>query len=552
MVQTTNYNAMTETSKLKKYLMWYKVKELFSDGLNKSQIGQSLGLHRQTVSKYLSMTEEEFMSSQSYDRHYGHKLDGYESYVVNELRKWPFLSASQFHDRLKEHFSDLPCVTPKTVFNFVNRLRLTHHLPKEVEKGYRPYEKQPETPYGEYAQCDFGERWMKTPQGQSLKVYFFAMCLSRSRYKFIYLSRTPFTTALAVYAHELAFEFFGGVPRKIVYDQDKVFLVNENLGDLVLTHGFRTLVREHGFEPVFCHKSDPQSKGKIENVVKYVKYNFLRGRELVDIDLLNKEVLGWLERTANGTEHHGICRVPSEEFETEKAHLMPYKGVPTVPCENLLPHHVRKDNVITYRGNYYSVPTGTYHGHQTLVYIEEKESRLYIYSHETGKTLAVHKISGDKGRLVSNTSHRRDREASLDDYEAFVRKELPANTRGNHHCSPYHRTFVRKELPANTVIDTYLSQLRVHKARNYRDNLQFIVRRHAAYSDITLTEAFAGCLEAGVFNGCSLMEVAETLRLRKGEAPIKVRTETEPVPGTDTSAMVPEKTDISTFNTLFV
>ena len=48
------------------------------------------------------------------------------------------------------------------------------------------------------------------------------------------------------------------------------------------------------------------------------------------------------------------------------------------------------------------------------------------------------------------------------------------------------------------------------------------------------------------------MEVAETLRIRKGEAPIEVRTETGPVPGADTSAMIPEKTDISTFNTLFV
>ena len=144
------------------------------------------------------------------------------------------------------------------------------------------------------------------------------MSLSRSRYKFVYFSRTPFTTALAVYAHELAFEHFGGIPRKIIYDQDKVLLVKENLGDLVLTSSFRALVREHGFEPVFCHKSDPQSKGKIENVVKYVKYNFLRGREFIDIDLLNKDVLSWLERTANGTEHHGIRRVPSDEFEREK------------------------------------------------------------------------------------------------------------------------------------------------------------------------------------------------------------------------------------------
>lgn len=521
---------MSETSKLQKYLMWNKVKELFSDGLNKTQIGQFLGLHRQTVAKYLSMTEEEFISSQSFDRHYCHKLDTYESYVLSELRKWPFLSAPQVHDRLKENFTDLPLVTSKTVFNFVNRLRVTHHLPKEAEKSLRPYEKQPETAYGEYAQADFGERWMKTPDGQSLKVYFFAMSLSRSRYKFVYFSRTPFSTALAVYAHELAFEFFGGVPYKIVYDQDKVFLVKENLGDLVLTSGLRALVREHGFEPLFCRKSDPQSKGKIENVVKYVKYNFLRGREFIEIDMLNKDVLGWLGRTANGTEHHGIRRIPSEEFEIEKTYLMPYKGVPAAPVEKLAPHHVRKDNVINYRGNYYTVPTGTYRGHQTLVYLEEKDGRLHIYSHETGKTLAVHKIGNDKGRLISNTSHRRDREASLNDYEASVRKELPESV----------------------AIDEYLSRLRVHKARNYRDNLQFISRSHRAYSDSTLAEAFAKCLEAGVFNGCSVMEVAEALRVRKGEILIEIRSQTETVPEADTSGMIPAKTDISTFNTLFV
>ncbi len=510
--------------------MWNKVNELFSSGLNKSQIGFSLGLHRQTVAKYLSMTAEEFLSSQSYDRHYGHKLDAYEPYVVEELAKWPFLSAPQMHDRLKENFVDLPSVTPKTVFNFINRIRLTHNLPKEVEKSYRPYEKQPDTPYGEYAQCDFGERWMRSPQGHSLKVYFLAMSLSRSRYKFVYFSRTPFTAALAVYAHELAFDYFGGIPRKIIYDQDKVFLVKENLGDLILTSGFRALFREHGFEPVFCRKSDPQSKGKIENVVKYVKYNFLRGREFIDIDRLNKVALGWLERTGNGTEHHGIRRIPQEEFEMEKTYLLPYQGVPTVPCEKLVPHHVRKDNVINYRGNYYTVPTGTYRGYQTLVYLEEKEGQLHIYSHDTGKILASHKISGDKGRLISNTSHRRDREASLNDYEASVRKELPRST----------------------VVDEYLSQLRVHKARNYRDNLQFIARRHGAYSNATLTQSFTQCLEAGVFNGCHLMEVAECLRVHKGEVLIEVRMETEPLPQVDTSDMIPEKTDLSTFNTLFL
>lgn len=521
---------MSETSKLKKYLMWYEVKELFSKGLNKNQISYKLGLHRQTVYKYLSMTEEEFVNSQSYERYYRHKLDSYTPYVLNELKMYPFLSAPQIHDRLKEHFSDLPIVTPKTVFNFVCRIRKLHNLPKEIEKSYRPYEKQPETAYGEYAQCDFGERWMRTPQGQSIKVYFFAMCLSRSRYKFLHFSRTPFTTDLAVYAHELAFEYFGGIPQKIVYDQDKVFLVKENLGDLILTRGFRTLVREHGFNPVFCRKSDPESKGKIENIVKYVKYNFLRGREFSDIDLLNKEAIEWLKRTGNGMMHYGIHRIPSEEFKEEKGYLMPYNGVPTLPSEHLAPHHVRKDNVINYRGNYYTVPTGTYTGLKTIVYIEIKDDILNIYSHDTGKILATHKISSDKGRLISNTSHRRDRNASLNDYEASVRKDLPDNN----------------------TIDEYLQQLRKHKPRNYRDNLQFILRRHAAYSKETLTETFSKCLELGVFNGCHLMKVAEAIRLKKGEMLIAKQEIMEPVPEADTSLMIPDKTDISTYNTLFL
>jgi hypothetical protein len=94
--------------------------------------------------------------------------------------------------------------------------------------------------------------------------------------------------------------------------------------------------------------------------------------------------------------------------------------------------------------------------------------------------------------------------------------------------------------------------LRVYKARNYRDNLQFIARRHKGYSEATLAEAFSKCLEAGIFNGCNLMEVAETLRIQNGETLIEFCQETAPVPQVDTSTLFPEKTDISTFNTLFV
>ena len=520
---------MTETSKLKKYLMWYKVNELFSNGLKRTQISSVLGLHRQTVSKYLSMSEEEFRSSQSYDRHYGHKLDAYEPFVVNELSLWPFLSAPQIHDRLRENFRDLPDVTEKTVFNFVNRIRLTHDIPKEQEKSFRPYEKQSETPYGKYAQVDFGERWMPVDGGSPVKVYFFAMSLSRSRYKFLYFSRTPFTTAMAVYAHELAFRFFGGIPERIIHDQDKVFLVNENLGDLILTKGFRSLVRAAGFEPVFCRKSDPESKGKIENVVKYVKYNFLRGRFFTDIDTLNKDAMAWLERTGNGTVHHGIHRIPAEEFDIERGYLSRYAGTPTPPVETLAPHHVRKDNVINFRGNYYAVPTGTYQGYGTTVYLEEKDDMLTIYSSDTGKVLASHPISRGRGVLVSNTSLRRDRQSSLEEYE----REVAAG------------------LPEDDIVTLYLEQLRIHKARNLRDNLQYISRRAGLYSPGTLTEAMRRCHEASVYNGRDLMCVAESIRIERKEALLEPISGVRSLPRQTADDMEPERTDISSFNRLF-
>ena len=520
---------MTETSKQKKYLMWYKVKELFSKGLNKTQIGRVVGLHRETVAKYIGMSEEAFLASESYDRHYGHKLDGYGKFTIELLRRWPFLSAPQVHDRLKENFADLPDVNPRTVFNFVNRIRIENDIPKENEKSCRPYEKQPEPAYGEYSQADFGERWMDVTGGRKKKVYFFAIGLRRSRYKYVYFSEKPFTATTAAYAHELAFDYFGGFTRHILYDQDKVFLSDENLGDLALTHAFRSLVRENGFNPVFCRKGDPESKGMIENIVKYVKGNFLSGREFVSIEQLNSECLGWLDRTANGTEHHGIHRIPAEVFEEERKYLTPYKGVPTPPAEQMKRYHVRKDNTISYHSNYYTVPTGTYQGRDTEVYVSESNGTLNIFSVETGKTIASHPVSAEKGCLIRNQSHLRDREGSIDEYESLVRKGLPSGAE----------------------VDAYLAQLRQSKGRNYRDNLLVIRRRKDKYSEATMLDAINACLEAKIFNANDLMQVAETIRMRKDEQPLECAIVIQAATGGTYADIIPEKTDINSFNVLF-
>ena len=208
---------------------------------------------------------------------------------------------------------------------------------------------------------------------------------------------------------------------------------------------------------------------------------------------------------------------------------MPYNGTPTPPVETLSAHHVRKDNVINFRGNYYAVPTGTYKGHDTIVYLQLKDEVLTIFSAETGKTLATHHLCRGRGTLVTYTSLRRDKEASLNDLEARVRRQLPTDD----------------------TVDHYLLRLREAKPRNLRDNLLIIERDAALYSVSTMTEAVHRCHESSVYNGHDLMCVAEAIRISNKEPLLQKTSLSEAMPKADTSNMNPEKTDISTYNKLF-
>ncbi|MCE9398595.1 IS21 family transposase, partial [Bacteroides fragilis] len=83
--------------------------------------------------------------------------------------------AARIHDWLKECYPDFPRVCNRTISGFVERVRKKYGIGKKVETHKRNYEKQPDTPYGEYAQADFGEKCMRTENGKSIKVYFFAI-----------------------------------------------------------------------------------------------------------------------------------------------------------------------------------------------------------------------------------------------------------------------------------------------------------------------------------------------------------------------------------------
>ncbi|WP_217634752.1 IS3 family transposase [Paenibacillus naphthalenovorans] len=216
-----------------------------------------------------------------------------------------------------------------------------------------------------------------------MKLWFITFVLSHSRHKFVHWQDRPFVTKDVIDAHELAFVYYGGMTREIVYDQDHLLLASENYGDLILTHEFASYVRQRGFHVHMCRKQDPESKGRVENVVKYVKQNFARHRMFVSVDKLNEECLSWLDRTGNALVHHTTKKIPAEVFAIEKQHLRPVLEKIKSPKMSIT-RTVRKDNTIWYEGNRYSVPLGTYDGTAKEVGVQACETRLRIYDWEQG------------------------------------------------------------------------------------------------------------------------------------------------------------------------
>ncbi|WP_144941637.1 IS21 family transposase [Paenibacillus sp. 32O-W] len=421
--------------RLTRWHMYFSIHQMKAKGLKISQIARKLKVSRNTVYKYLEMNPDEFKQFMEDLETRKKKLDPYEQRIIQWLKEYPDLSAAQVWDWLKEHHPEIE-VGESTVRSYVRMLRKMYGIPKEVQQ--RQYEAIPDPPMGEQMQVDFGEMKLKNLQGNIVKCWFVTFVLSHSRYKFVHWQDRPFVTKDVIDAHELAFTYYGGMTKEIVYDQDHLLLTSENFGDLILTHEFAAYVHHRGFQVHMCRKQDPESKGRIENVVKYVKQNFARHRVFVSVDKLNEECLAWLDRTGNALIHHTTKKIPAEVFAIEKQSLRPVPEKIKKPSKSIT-RTVRKDNTIWYEGNRYSVPLGTYDGTSKEVGIRVNGLKLQIYDVDTGETIAEHKLSQLRGQLIQNTNHRRDRQKGIAAYLESVKKQFPDPDLASPYLEEIHR-----------------------------------------------------------------------------------------------------------------
>lgn len=214
-----------------------------------------------------------------------------------------------------------------------------------------------ETPPGRQAQLDWGTLGTQTLADGSLLPLSGLVCtLGWSRAQFADVA-TDQQLATLLRLHEAAFTALGGVPREILYDNMKTVLLGYDAhGDPQWHPVFAEFAYYWGFTPRVCKPYRPQTKGKVESGVKYLKYNFLCGRTATDLTDLRTQLRQWLADVANARVHGTTHRVVAEAWAEERPHLQPLAGRPPFPYVPEVTRRVARDAYISYGTHRYSVP----------------------------------------------------------------------------------------------------------------------------------------------------------------------------------------------------
>ncbi|PYN91835.1 MAG: IS21 family transposase [Candidatus Rokuibacteriota bacterium] len=211
---------------------------------------------------------------------------------------------------------------------------------------------------GEEAQVDFGYagQLLDPESGRVRRAWVFVMTLSCSRHQYAELVFEQ-TIETWLRLHRAAFEFFGGVPRRVVLDNLRAAIVHAARYDPEVQRSYRECAEHYGFLIAPCRPRTPEHKGKVEQGgVHYVKRNALAGRAFRDVHDGNRHLLRWCLEIAGRRIHGTTKEIPLAIFDQlERAALLP---LPLSPWElaEWKQAKLHADCHVVFGGAYYSAP----------------------------------------------------------------------------------------------------------------------------------------------------------------------------------------------------
>jgi len=257
-----------------------------------------------------------------------------------------------------------------------------------------------ETAPGEEVQVDFGYvgELHDPKEGRLRKAWVFVMTLSWSRHQYaeiVFDQKVETWIAL----HVRAFEWFGGVVKRVVPDNLKAAIVRACFHDPEVQRSYREQAEHYDFTIAPCRPATPQHKGKVESGVRYVKRNALKGRQFPDVHAANEHLKRWILGTAGTRDHGTTHEAPLLRFEAERTALKPLPAVRYEPAV-WKQAKLHPDCHVVFEQAYYSAP------HRLIgqgLLVRATHARVEIYHRH--ERVATHSRASRPGERVTNAVH---------------------------------------------------------------------------------------------------------------------------------------------------
>ena len=265
------------------------------------------------------------------------------------------------------------------------------YRPKQAERAVMRFETTP----GQQGQVDWGYFGSINYEGRQRKLYVFVMTLCWSRALYVEFTVNS-NTDWFLRGHQHAFEYFGGVPREIVHDNLKSAVIGrDSAGRVVWNERYLDFATYSGFAPHACQPYRPQTKGKVERSIGYVRQNFWCGLHFSDLADLNAQALEWMNGIANPRVHGTTGAIPFERLAQEALQGLPLQRFDiSIKSER----YASRDCLVSYDGNFYSVPAAWAN---QMVLVKETEARQLLMLNAFGEVVAEHrKLPGRHQRVI--------------------------------------------------------------------------------------------------------------------------------------------------------
>jgi len=304
---------------------------------SKRQIAQTLNLDRSTVNKYLKHPDIVYKPRQRRSS----KLDSYRPFIKEIVSQYPKVKAPVVLRQIQEKGFDGEITI---VRDYLKHLR--HNVVSK--EAFIRFESGP----GQQIQIDWGHFASLSYGNSSRKLYALAIIESHSRMLYVIFTHSQKQEILHQSLVE-AFGYFGGTPKEIVVD-NMLTAVTERVGSMVrFNASFLNFLRPFSITPVACNIRSPHEKGKIENSIKYLRYNFWPLRTFTNLDDVNHQVMEWLDITANQRLHQTTGEIPAHRLIKNALKPLPDPLPDFRETETL---KVYKDFGVRFDTNVYTIP----------------------------------------------------------------------------------------------------------------------------------------------------------------------------------------------------